>query len=146
MTSTPTLKWAQRVDKVFVTFEVQAAKDVNVVFSDGLLSIDAKAGSTTYKLENMTLFMEIISEDSKWFHNDRAIVMSLKKKEAEWWDGLTKDKTLKRFIKTDFAKWCEEEDPEYTGDIPDPGGGMGDGPPPLESDSTLNTKDMEEVD
>jgi len=53
--------------------------------------------------------------------------MSLKKKEAEWWDGLTKDKTLKRFIKTDFAKWCEEEDPEYTGDIPDPGGGMGGG-------------------
>ena len=55
----------------------------------------------------------------------RAIIMSLKKKEAEWWDGLTKDKTLKRFIKTDFSKWCEEEDPEYTGDIPEPGGGMG---------------------
>ena len=71
MASTPTLKWAQRVDKVFVTFEVQAAKDVSVVLSEGLLSIDAKAGSTTYKLENMTLFMEIISEESKWFHNER---------------------------------------------------------------------------
>ena len=69
--STPTLKWAQRVDKVFVTFEVQAAKGVNVVFSDGLLSIDATAGSTTYKLENMTLFKEITSEESKWFANDR---------------------------------------------------------------------------
>ena len=37
----------------------------------------------------------------------RAVLISLKKKDSEWWDGLTKDKTLKRFIKTDFAKWCE---------------------------------------
>ena len=36
----------------------------------------------------------------------RAVVISLKKKNVEWWDGLTKDKQYKRFIKTDFAKWC----------------------------------------
>ena len=71
MTSTPTLKWAQRMDKVFVTFEVVGAKDVNVVLSDGLLSLDAVAGGTTYKLENMTLFQEIESNESKWFVNDR---------------------------------------------------------------------------
>jgi hypothetical protein len=29
----------------------------------------------------------------------RAVVITLKKKEEEWWDGLTKDKALKRFIK-----------------------------------------------
>ena len=45
------------------------------------------------------------------------MVISLKKKTAEWWDGLTKEKSYKRFIKTDFAKWCEEEDREYTGDM-----------------------------
>ena len=45
------------------------------------------------------------------------MVISLKKKTAEWWDGLTKEKSYKRFIKTDFAKWCEEEDREYMGDM-----------------------------
>ena len=33
------------------------------------------------------------------------------------WDALSKDKGFKRFIKTDFSKWCEEEDKEYTGDM-----------------------------
>ena len=47
----------------------------------------------------------------------RSVVISLKKKTAEWWDGLSKDKGFKRFIKTDFSKWCEEEDKEYTGDM-----------------------------
>ena len=46
----------------------------------------------------------------------------MKKKTAEWWDVLTKEKTYKRFIKTDFSKWCEEEDKEYMGDIGAPDG------------------------
>ena len=43
--------------------------------------------------------------------------MSLKKKAPEWWDGLTTDKSYKKFIKADFSKFCEEDDPEYNGDI-----------------------------
>ena len=44
-------------------------------------------------------------------------MISLKKKTAEWWDAFSKDKSYKRFIKTDFSKWCEEEDREYMGDF-----------------------------
>jgi hypothetical protein len=54
--------------------------------------------------------------------------MSLKKKQPEWWDGLTTDKSYKKFIKADFAKFCEEDDPEYNGEISMAGmdeGGMG---------------------
>ena len=85
-------------------------------------------------------------------------MISLKKKEEQWWDGLTKEKSLKRFIKAraapvsspqeaaarsplepqrewrptaapapapqvDFAKWCDEDDKEYTGEDSFPGGG-----------------------
>lgn len=62
-------------------------------------------------------------------HLSRSVVISLKKKTAEWWDGFSKDKTYKRFIKTDFTKWCEEEDREYMGDFgaADDMGGMGGG-------------------
>ena len=69
------------------------------------------------------------------------MVISLKKKTAEWWDAFSKDKSYKRFIKTDFSKWCEEEDREYMGDFgpADDMGGMGGmggmdfGAPPHES-------------
>jgi len=86
------------------------------------------------------------------------VVISLKKNKEQWWDGLTKEKSLKRFIKArarpqsaarkrrrrglrqsrrewrptaapapapqvDFAKWCDEDDKEYTGEDSFPGGG-----------------------
>ena len=52
-------------------------------------------------------------------HRTRSVVISLKKKTAEWWDTLTKEwKTYKKFCKTDFSKWCEEDDKEYTGELP----------------------------
>lgn len=129
-TLTPTLVWAQRVNKVFVTFEMLGTSNVKVSLTDGLLSLDADAAGKSYKLENMPLWAEIDSEGSKWFSNDRAVVITLKKKEEEWWDGLTKDKGLKRFIKVDFSKWCEEDDKEYTGEVAmgggfDDMGGMG---------------------
>ena len=49
----------------------------------------------------------------------------MKKKAPEYWDALTKDKLYKKYIKTDFAKFCEEDDPEYTGSIPIAGEEMG---------------------
>lgn len=150
----PTLKWAQRREKVFVTFECVGLETCDVTFAEGLLSINAKDKASTYKLENMSLWMSIEVEESKWFKNDRcarararetdrvmrachrsrrlaslaaavtglifhisavrrfarasAVVMSLKKKDPEWWDGLTKDKTYKKLIKCDFSKFCEE--------------------------------------
>jgi len=128
MSKTPSLIWAQRHDKVFVTFTEQDLTTAEVQFADGLLSIKATSKGGEYKLENMPLWLEIIPDESKWFKNDRALVVSLKKKDSEYWDGLTTDKGLKKFIKVDFSKFCEEDDPEYTGQIAMTGmdeGGMG---------------------
>ena len=72
MATTPTLIWAQRREKVFVTWESVSSTDVNVTLADGLLSLDGKdKAGTAYKLENMPLWDEIESEESKWFKNDR---------------------------------------------------------------------------
>merc|ERR1712087_308345 len=129
---TPPLIWAQRYGKIFVTCEIKnAAKKEEtemVTFSPGLLSLVFKAGDQEYKLENLSLWGEINPGDSKYFANDRNIVIVLKKEKEEWWDGFTKDKSYKRFIKTDFSKFCEEDDKEYMGEfvMPDDGGmGMG---------------------
>ena len=71
-TKTPTIIWAQRVEKVFITWEMLSTKDVNVTLAEGLLSIEGKdSKGDTYKLENLPLFLEIEPENSKWFKNDR---------------------------------------------------------------------------
>ena len=71
-TKTPTIIWAQRVEKVFITWEMLSTKDVNVTLAEGLLSIEGKDGKgDLYKLENLPLFLEIEPEESKWFKNDR---------------------------------------------------------------------------
>ena len=67
--------WAQRVNKVFVTFEMLGTSNVKVSLTDGLLSLDADAAGKSYKLENMPLWAEIDSEGSKWFSNDRCELM-----------------------------------------------------------------------
>ena len=61
----PTLKWAQRREKVFVTFECVGLETCDVTFAEGLLSINAKDKASTYKLENMSLWMSIEVEESK---------------------------------------------------------------------------------
>ena len=52
-----------------------------------------------------------------------------KKNPPEWWDGLSKDKAIKSYIKADFSKFCEEDDPAYHGELSTAGydemGGMG---------------------
>ena len=56
----------------FVTWESLATKEVNVTFSEGLLTIEGTlANGDVYKLENLPLFLEIEPEESKWFKNDR---------------------------------------------------------------------------
>ena len=70
-TQTPTLIWAQRLEKVFVTFDQLSCKDVTVQFSEGLLSLEATSGEKHFKLDNMPLWAEIDCEESKWFVNDR---------------------------------------------------------------------------
>lgn len=124
-TATPTLIWAQRYDKVFITWESVSAKDVQIDLSDWNLSLVAKsADGKQFELNNMPLSNEIDVEASKWSANDRCVLISLKKKDAQWWDTLSKSKDYKRFIKVDFSKWCEEEDKEYVGQFDEPGGGM----------------------
>jgi len=73
-TTIPTMKWAQRVEKVFVTIDAIDNADSAVTFSDGLLSINYTVKGKAYKLENMPLWLEIDADDSKWFRNDRCVL------------------------------------------------------------------------
>ena len=81
---TPSLIWAQRVEKVFITWEMLSTQDVSVTLSEGLLSVEGKTpNGDIYKLENLPLFLEIEPENSKWFKNDRSIT-SLSRRTVAW--------------------------------------------------------------
>jgi hypothetical protein len=75
---TPPLIWAQRFEKVFVTFDQLNCKDVKIEFTDGLMSLEATSGEKQFKLDNMPLWAEIDVEESKWFVNDRCAAPRLR--------------------------------------------------------------------
>ena len=70
-TKIPSLIWAQRREKVFVTWEMLSTTGVSVTFTDGLLSLEGTGKGQKFKLENLPLWSEIDAEESKWFSNDR---------------------------------------------------------------------------
>ena len=76
MTSIPTMKWAQRAEKVFLTIDAIDSSDSSVTFTEGLLTLSYTAKGTSYKLENMPLFLEIDADESKWFRNDRCALLA----------------------------------------------------------------------
>nr|ODN88723.1 hypothetical protein L203_02736 [Cryptococcus depauperatus CBS 7841] len=73
---------------------------------------------------NLQLWGEIIPEETKKVTTSRAIVLVLRKKEAqaEYWPRLTKEKPNRNWIKTDFSKasgrssfyalWVDEDEQE----------------------------------
>ena len=69
--TTPTLIWAQRYDKVYVTFEMLKCTDVSVTFTEGLLSLKAEANGKQFSLENLPLFQVVTVEGCHWMANDR---------------------------------------------------------------------------
>ncbi len=82
----PTVVWAQRSDKLYVTIDVQDVKDQTVDLGDAKLTFKGKAGSGTYALElNFLNEVDSKSSDSKVSVTPRNIFMIIKKKESEHW-------------------------------------------------------------
>lgn len=84
----PTVVWAQRSDKLYVTIDVQDVKDQTVDLEDAKLTFKGKAGSEgkDYALElNFLNEVDSKSADSKVSVTPRNIFMIIKKKESEHW-------------------------------------------------------------
>ncbi|OWT40728.1 hypothetical protein C362_01537 [Cryptococcus neoformans Bt1] len=89
------------------------------------ISFRAKAGDASNGIPekeysfDLQLWGEIIPEETKKVVTSRAIVLVLKKKEAqaEYWPRLTKEKPNRNWVKTDFSKWVDEDEQEGTEDL-----------------------------
>ncbi|KAJ7226023.1 HSP20-like chaperone [Mycena pura] len=71
-----------------------------------------KTGSTKEYAFELDLFAEIIPEKCTQGLTTRELRLVLRKKEkmAEYWPRLTKEKVKNAYIKTDFAKWVDEDE------------------------------------
>ncbi|RSH80926.1 uncharacterized protein EHS24_008355 [Apiotrichum porosum] len=79
---------------------------------------------------DLDLWGEIDPTKTKKVVHGRAVVLVLQKKElrAEYWPRLTKEKPNRNWIRTDFAKWVDEDEQEGE-ELEAPDAGMGGGMP-----------------
>jgi len=108
---TPLVLWAQRADKVYLTINLEDAKDTSIELTADKLVFSAKAGANDQKYAvTVEFFGELNADESKYLVQPRSIPMVLVKKEEKYWDRLLKEKVKVHWLKTDFDKWRDEDD------------------------------------
>ncbi|KAK1256773.1 hypothetical protein QJS04_geneDACA024490 [Acorus gramineus] len=111
MSRHPTVKWAQRSDKVYLTIELPKTKDVKLKLEpEGMFNFSATKDGNTYEI-HIELFDKINIEESKSSIGVRSIVCLIKKAEKKWWGRLLKQEGKPpAFLKVDWDRWVDEHD------------------------------------
>ncbi|RWR75904.1 putative HSP90 co-chaperone [Cinnamomum micranthum f. kanehirae] len=113
MSRHPSLKWAQRSDKIYLTVELPDSKDVKLKLEpEGKFIFSATKDGVPYEVD-IELFDKINAEDSKVSIGLRHIVYVIKKDENKWWNRLLKQEGKPPvFLKVDWDKWVDEDEEE----------------------------------
>jgi|TARA_B110000914_G_C15370580_1_gene402982 hypothetical protein len=124
---TPTIKWAQRKDCLFVTIELLEVKNPIIeITDDNKLKFNGSSDGINYSLE-MELFEKVNREESKWTIATRNIFLNIKKSEkGPHWAYINKDKIKHNYIKFDWNNFIDEDEEDVE---ENPQGGMGGGFP-----------------
>jgi len=145
MTTHPEVLWAQRSSDtdetkcvVYLTINLPDihADTVKYELTSQRLEFKAKAGSVVTGSDkeyafSFDLYGEVDPEASTKRLTTRSFELVLRKKETkvEYWPRLTKDKIKTPYLKTNFAKWVDEDDqdekPAKADEMDDDMGGMG---------------------
>lgn len=108
----PSVKWAEREDKVYMTFELADAKDVEIAIEKDKITFSASSGGEQYA-ETIAFYKAISSEKSTYAVTARQVFCVLVKEDAEWWSRLLPAAAGKmNNVHVDFDKWADEDDDE----------------------------------
>lgn len=106
----PFIKWAEREDKVYMTFELADAKDVEIAIEKDKITFSATSGGEKYA-ETVGFYKAISSEKSTYAVTARQVFCVLVKEDAEWWSRLLPSAAGKmNNVHVDFDKWADEDD------------------------------------
>ncbi|KAG0000916.1 hypothetical protein BGZ80_000392 [Entomortierella chlamydospora] len=100
--------WAQRSNVVFVTVNIPDATAPVTNLTEDKLEFTATSDNKHYAVV-IEFNQAIDPETSITKSSPRNFFFTLKKKEEKWWSRLTKG-PKPNFIKTDFARWKDEDD------------------------------------
>lgn len=127
MPLTPTVYWAQRSDKLYLTIDVQDVKKHEIKLEDSKLSLKGFTGDDDGKEYVLEIeFCETVdaeNPESKVSVSPRNIFAIIMKKDLGHWPRLTKAKLPLTHIKADWDKWVDEDEeaekPEadYSGEL-----------------------------
>ncbi|EGG03904.1 uncharacterized protein MELLADRAFT_37697 [Melampsora larici-populina 98AG31] len=84
--------------------------------SGGSQNLGSNVPAKTYEIHQLEFFDQLdLSVERKETVNGKSLQIQLTKKElkTEYWPRLTKDKRV-NFVKTDFARWVDEDEQEGT--------------------------------
>uniref|UniRef100_A0A5B7BPN4 Co-chaperone protein p23 n=1 Tax=Davidia involucrata TaxID=16924 RepID=A0A5B7BPN4_DAVIN len=120
MSRYPEVKWAQGVDKVYITVLLPDAKNAKVNLEpEGIFTFSASAGAENHLYElKLDLFDKVNVEESKINVGVRSIFCVLEKAEKKWWKKLLcGDDKVPHYVKVDWDKWVDEDDDTGPADI-----------------------------
>ncbi|MED6127001.1 hypothetical protein PIB30_083909 [Stylosanthes scabra] len=120
MSRHPEVKWAQRLDKVYITVELPDSKNAKVDLTpDGTFTFSATAGAEDHLYDlKLELFDKVNVEESKINVGVRGIFCVVEKAEKAWWKRLLRGEGKPpHYVKVDWDKWVDEDEDD---------GGLGD--------------------
>jgi prostaglandin-E synthase len=112
MSSThPDVLWAQRKNEVFLSINVLDLSDEDLSLDNTSIKFKGTSLGQLYKFE-LEFFAEINVENSKKTKTAHGILCVLDKKDHDksFWPRLTKQTEKLAFVKTDFARWKDEDE------------------------------------
>jgi prostaglandin-E synthase len=107
----PTIKWAQRKDKIFITVDVVEVKNPQIDIIDGkILKFQGSDSKHSYAFE-LEFYDEVVKEESKFSLDSRNIFLNIKKKtKGPYWPRLTKLSQKVNWIQSDWAYYIDEDE------------------------------------
>jgi hypothetical protein len=107
----PTIKWAQRKDRVFLTIDLRDIEhEIIEWISPSQLKIEVTSDKKIYATV-LELFEEVNIEESKWNKTGLHLQFNLVKKETgPYWKRLTKEDKKFNHIALDWSKYVDEDE------------------------------------
>ncbi|CAG9575811.1 unnamed protein product [Danaus chrysippus] len=108
----PSVSWAQRSARVFLTFNVECEKpdikfEKKLVTFKGICAPDNKLNEV-----EIPLYSEIDPEKSSYINKGRLIevVLTKEKQDEPFWPSLTSDRKKHHWLRVDFNRWQDEDE------------------------------------
>ncbi|KAJ6662926.1 hypothetical protein lerEdw1_011130 [Lerista edwardsae] len=111
---TPQVHWAQRHHELYLRVELSDVQDPDITITDNVLHFKAQGhgakGDNVYEFQIEFLAPVEPQLVNKMTH--RQLNITVKKKESQWWERLTRQEKRPLFLAPDFDRWLDESDAE----------------------------------